>query len=117
MDYRKLLALILVLAGLLACTACSGGGATSTRDIESCFNNVTATHVRAAGSTISFAVMTHHGISMYSVVTSAFGGAPAALQDGDIITFCVDYLNVGGNVTTTVTEFSDLGQSAATATP
>jgi hypothetical protein len=116
-DYRKPLALILVLAGLLACTACSGGGATSTRDIESCFNNVTATHVRTSGSTISFAVMTPHGLSTYSVVTSAFGGAPATLKDGDIITFCVDHVNVGGNVTTTITEFSDLGQPAATATP
>jgi hypothetical protein len=116
--HRKSLALlVVVLGGSLTLTACLGNGATSIQDIQTCFSQLPASHVHPVGSTISFTVTTVHGSSTYSVPKSAFGGTPAALKDGDIITFCADRVKTGGHVTTTITQFSDQGQPAATGTP
>jgi hypothetical protein len=60
---------------------------------------------------------TVYGIVTYSVPQSAFGGAPAAMKNGDIVAFCAETVDSGGLRTTTITQFSDQGQPAATDTP
>jgi hypothetical protein len=110
--------LLLMLGGLLTLTACLGDGATSTRDIETCFSQLPTSHVHHVGSTtISFTVTTVQGTSTYSVRNSAFGGAPAAMRNGDVVTFCAELHDVGEHSTTTITQFSDQGQPTTTATP
>ena len=107
------LALLLVLGGSLTGTACLGNGSTRIQDIQACFSHVPAAQVHPVGSTISFTVTTIHGSSTYSLPKSAFGGIPATLKDGDLITFCADQVKTGGHVTTTIAQFSDQGQPAA----
>jgi hypothetical protein len=109
--------LLLVLGGLLTLTGCLGDGSTSIRDIETCFSQVPTSHVHLVANSISFSVATVHGTSTYSMPESAFGGAPAAMKNGDVITFCTELIDVGGQRTTTITQFSDQGQPDATATP
>lgn len=116
MRRRKSLMLFLVLGGSFTLTACLGNGATSTKDIQSCFSQLPASHVHPVGSTIGFTVTTVHGSSTYSVPKSAFGGTPATLKNGDVITFCAELVDVGGQRTTTITQFTDQGQPTATAT-
>ena len=113
MRYLKVLALFLVLGGSLTLTACMGNGATSTRQIQSCFSHLQVSDVHPVGSSISFTVTTLHGPATYSVPKSAFGGSPAAMKNGDIITFCAELVDLGGQSTTTITQFSDQGQPAA----
>jgi hypothetical protein len=117
MHHRKSLLLFLVLGVLLTLTACLGGGETRIQDIQSCFSNLPASDVHAVGSSISFTVTTAHDTSTYFMPKSAFGGTPATLKDGDIITFCAERVNSGGHVTITITQFSDQGQPVATGTP
>jgi uncharacterized Zn-binding protein involved in type VI secretion len=117
MRFLKVLALFLVLGGSLALTACLGNGDVSTQDIQTCFSQVPASHVHPVGSTISFTIATVHGSSTYSVPRSAFGGTPAAMKSGDIISFCAEHVETSGHVTTTISQFSDQGQPAATGTP
>ena len=117
MRCMKVIALFLVLGGLLTLTACLGNGATSTRQIQSCFSHLPVSHVHPVGSSISFTVTTVHRASTYSVPESAFGGSPAAMKNGDIITFCAELVDLGGQSTTTITQFSDQGGAAATGTP
>lgn len=109
-------ALFLVLGGSLTVTACLGNGVTRIQDIQTCFSHVPAAQVHPVGSTISFTVTTVHGSSAYSVPKSAFGGTPATLKDGDLITFCAEQVKTGGHVTTTITQFRDQGQPAAPGT-
>jgi hypothetical protein len=109
--------LLLMLGGLLPLTACLGAGSTSARDIQTCFRQLLASHVHPVGSNISFTVTSAHGTSAYSVPKSAFGGAPAALKNGDVVTFCAELVDVGGHSTTTITQFSDQGQPTTTGTP
>ena|SRR5215467_7763362 len=116
MRCLKVFVLILVLAGSLTLTACLGGGVTSTKQIQTCFSQLPASHVHSVGSSISFTVTTVHGVSTYSVPKSAFGGTPAAMKNGDVITFCAELVDIGGQRTTTITQFSDQGQPTATAT-
>jgi hypothetical protein len=114
----KVLALFLVLGGSLTLTACLGNGATSTRQIQTCFSQLPTSQVHPVGSAISFTVRTVHGVFTYSVPKSAFGGSPAAMKNGDIITFCAELVDTGGaQSTTTITQFSDQGQPVATGTP
>jgi hypothetical protein len=56
---------------------------------------------------------TIRGTHIYSLPRSAFGGAPAAMKNGDFIAFCAE--TVDG--TTTITQFSDQGQPTPTSTP
>ena len=117
MHHRKALALrslalFLVLGGSLTVTACLENGGTTIQDIQTCFSHVPAAQVHPVGSTISFTVTTVHGSSPYSVPKAAFGGTPATLKDGDLITFCAEQVKTGGRVTTTITQFSDQGQPA-----
>jgi hypothetical protein len=57
---------------------------------------------------------TIRGTYTYSVPRSAFGGAPATMKNGDLIAFCAET----ADGTTTITEFSDQGQSPTpTGTP
>ena len=78
----------------------------------------TSCFVRASvGSSIGFTVKTIHGSYTYSVPKSAFDGAPTALKDGDLVTFCAETGDSGGQSTTTITQFSDQDQPAATGTP
>jgi hypothetical protein len=110
--------LVLVLGGLLtSLTACLGGGSTGVRDIQSCFSQLPASHVHLIGSTISFSVTSAHRTSTYTLPETAFGGAPAALENGDLVTFCAQLVDIDGHSTTTITQFSDLGQPVATGTP
>jgi hypothetical protein len=53
----------------------------------------------------------------YSVPRSAFGSAPAAMKNGDIVAFCAETVDSGRQSITTITQFSDQGQPAAIETP
>ncbi len=113
----KALAVFLVLGGSLTLTACLGNGATSTRDIQACFSQLSTSQVHPVGNTISFTITTAHGASTYSVPKSAFGGAPATMKNGDLISFCAETVDVGGHSATTITQFSNQGRPAGTGTP
>jgi hypothetical protein len=39
------------------------------------------------------------------------------MKNGDIVRFCAELVDVGGQSTTTITQFTDQGQPTATATP
>jgi hypothetical protein len=60
---------------------------------------------------------TKFGTQTYSVPQSAFGGAPAAMRNGDLVSFCAETVESGGHSTTSITQFSDQGQPAVTDTP
>jgi hypothetical protein len=112
MRCLKVLALFLALGGSLTLVACGAGGVS-----VQCFGPRPVSSVHPVGSSISFSVTTVHGTYTYSVPQSAFGGAPAAMKNGDIISFCAETADSGGQSTTTITQFSDQGQPAVTGTP
>jgi hypothetical protein len=112
MHHLKTLVLLLALAGSLTLGAC-GGQSTSVR----CFGPRPVSSVHSVGSSVSFAMTTIQGTFTYSMPKAAFGGAPATMKNGDFISFCADTGDAGGHSTTTITEFSDQGQPAATGTP
>ena len=112
MRCLKVLALFLVLGGSLMLVAC-GGQATTVM----CFGPRPVSSVHSVGSSVSFTMTTIRGTYTYSVPKSAFGGSPAAMKSGDLISFCADTVDSGGQSTTTITQFSDQGQPAATGTP
>jgi hypothetical protein len=82
-----------------------------------CFGPRPVSSVHPVGSSISFAMTTKYGTNTYSVPQSAFGGAPAAMKSGDIVAFCTETVDSGGQSITTISQFSDQGQPAATDTP
>ena len=112
MRCLKVLALLLALGGSLTLAACGTHPTTAM-----CFGPRPVSSVHPVGSSISFAMTTKYGTNTYSVPQSAFGGAPAAMKNGDIVTFCADAVASGGHSTSTITQFSDQGQPAATGTP
>ena len=112
MRCLRVLALFLALGGSLMLVACGGQPTTAM-----CFGPLPVSSVHPVGSSISFAMTTKFGTNTYSVPKSAFGGAPAAMKNGDLISFCAGTVDSGGQSTTTITEFSDQGQPAATGTP
>jgi uncharacterized Zn-binding protein involved in type VI secretion len=73
--------------------------------------------VHPVESSINFSITTVHGAVTYSVPKTAFGGGPAAMKHGDIVALCAETVDSGGQSTTTITQFSDQGQPAATDTP
>src|SRR5579872_7430717 len=91
--------------GSLMLAACGGQPTTAM-----CFGPRPVVSVHPVGSNISFSVTTVHGTTTYSVPKSAFGGAPAAMKSGDVVWFCAETVDSGGQSTTTVTQFSDQGQ-------
>jgi hypothetical protein len=112
MRCLRVLALFLTLGGSLMHIACGGQPTTAM-----CFGPLPVSSVHPVGSSISFAMTTKFGTNTYSVPKSAFGGAPAAMKNGDLILFCADTVESGEQSTTTITEFSDQGQPAATGAP
>jgi hypothetical protein len=116
MRCLRVLALFLALGGALTLAAC-GGQPTSAQ----CFGPLPVSSVHPVGSSINFAMTivrdTHTYTYVYSVSKSAFGGAPAAMKNGDIVAFCAETVDSGGPSTTTISQFSDQGQPAATGTP
>jgi hypothetical protein len=112
MRCLKVLALFLALGGSLMLVACEGQ---ATRAM--CFGPRPVSSVHPLGSNISFAMTTVYGTDTYFVPKSAFGGAPAAIKNGDIVSFCAETVESGGRSSTTITQFSDQGQPAATDTP
>jgi hypothetical protein len=112
MRYLKVLAVFLALGGLLMLAAC-GGQATTVM----CFGPRPVSSVHSVGSSVRFTMTTIRGTYTYSVPKSAFGGSPAAMKSGDLISFCADMVDSGGQSTTTITQFSDQGQPAVTGTP
>lgn len=116
MRCLRMIVLLLALGGSLALVAC-GGQPTTTM----CFGPRPVSSVHPVGSSISFAMTivrdTHTYTYAYSVPKSAFGGAPAAMKNGDIVAFCAETVDSGGKSTTTISQFSDQGQPAATGTP
>jgi hypothetical protein len=104
--------LALALGGSLALVACAGQPTT-----VMCFGPRPVSSVHPVGSSINVSMTTVHGAVTYSVPKTAFGGAPAAMKNGDIVAFCAETVDSGGQSTTTITQFSDQGQPAATDTP
>ncbi len=67
---------------------------------------------------VIFTMTTIQGTFTYSVPKAAFGGAPAAMKDGDLVLVCAESGGAGGQKnTTTITEFGDQGQPTPTGTP
>ena len=119
MRCRRMLAVLLLALGWsLTLVACGGQPTQATTAM--CFGPRPVSSVHPVGSDISFAVTivrnTHMYTYTYSVPKSAFGSAPAAMQNGDIVVFCAETVNSGGQGATTISQFSDQGQPAATAT-
>ncbi len=112
MRCLNVLAVLLVLGGSQTFVACGGQPTTAM-----CFGPLPVSSVHPVGSSISFSMTTKYGTKTYSVPKSAFGGAPAVMKDGDIVAFCADVVDSGGQSTTTIAQFSDQGQPAATDTP
>jgi hypothetical protein len=104
--------LALALGGSLTLVACGGQPTT-----VMCFGPRPVSSVHPVGSSINVFMTTVHGTVTYSVPKTAFGGAPAAMKNGDIVAFCAETVDSGGQSTTTITQFSDQGQPAATDTP
>jgi hypothetical protein len=102
MRYLNVLVLIMALGGSLLLVACSGE-ATSAM----CFGPLPVSSVHPAGSSVRFTITTIRGTYTYSVPRSAFGGAPATMKNGDLVALCAET----ADGTTTITEFSDQGQS------
>ena len=112
MRCLKVPAVLLALGGSLTLVACGGQPTTAM-----CFGPLPVSSVHPVGSSISFSMTTKYGINTYSVPKTAFGGAPAAMKNGDIVAFCAETVDSGGQSTRTITQFSDQGQPAATVTP
>jgi hypothetical protein len=106
------LAVLLAIGGPLTLAACGPQPVT-----VMCFGPRPVSSVHPIGSSMSFAMTTRYGTHAYSVPISAFGGAPAAMKDGDVVAFCAETGDSGGQSPTTITQFSDQGQPAATDTP
>jgi len=109
---RMLVVLLLALGGSLTLVACGGQATTAM-----CFGPRPVSSVHPVGSSINFSMITVHGTVTYSMPKTAFGGAPAAMKNGDIVAFCAETVDSCGQSTTTITQFSDQGQPAATDTP
>ena len=112
MRCLKILVVLLSLGGSLTLAACGPQPVT-----VMCFGPRPVSSVHPVGSSISFAMTTKYGTNTYSVPKSAFSGAPAAIKDGDIVAFCTETVDSGGQSTTTISQFSDQGQPVATDTP
>ncbi|HEX5155840.1 MAG TPA: hypothetical protein VFW17_01365 [Ktedonobacterales bacterium] len=116
MRSLRTLMLLLALGGSLTLVACGGQSTTAI-----CFGPRPVSSVHPDESTVSFAMTivrdTHTYTYVYSVPKSAFGGAPAAMKNGDIVAFCAETVDSGGQSATTITQFSDQGQPATTGTP
>lgn len=112
MRRLRVLVVLVALGASIALVAC-GGQPTTVR----CVGPRPVSSVHAVGSSISFTITTKFGIQTYSVPPSAFGGPPAAMRNGDLVAFCAETVETGGHSTTTITQFSDQGQPAATETP
>jgi hypothetical protein len=112
MRCLRVLVMLLALGGSLTFVAC---GAHPTAAM--CFGPRPVSSVHPVGRSISFTVTTVHGSYTYSVPQSAFGGAPSAMKNGDIVAFCAETGGSGGQSTTTITQFSDQGQPALIGTP
>ncbi len=112
MRCLNVLAVLLALGGLLTLVACGGQPTT-----VMCFGPLPVSSVHPAGKSMSFAMTTRYGTHTYTVPASAFGGTPAAMKDGDIVTFCAETVDSTGQSTSTITQFSDQGQPVATGTP
>jgi uncharacterized Zn-binding protein involved in type VI secretion len=106
------LAVLLTLGGSLTLVACGAQPTTAM-----CFGPRPVSSVHPVGSDIRFSMTTIHGTVTYSVPQSAFDGAPAAMKSGDIVAFCAETVDSGGQSTTTISQFSDQGQPAATDSP
>lgn len=106
------LVVLLALAGSLALVAC---GTQPTTVI--CFGPRPVSSVHPVGSSISFAMTTIRGTVTYSVPRTAFGSAPATMKNGDLVVFCAETRDSGGQSTTTISQFSDQGQPTAAGTP
>lgn len=112
MRCLRILAVLLALGASLTLVAC---GAQPTTVM--CFGPLPVSSVQPVGSSVSFSMATVHGTITYSVAKSAFGGAPAAMKNGDTVVFCAATVDSAGQSTTTITQFSDQSQPAATGTP
>ncbi len=112
MRCLRVLVMPLALGASLALVACGAQPTTAM-----CFGPRPVASVHAERNDITFSMTTKFGIQTYSVPRSAFGGAPTAMKNGDLVSFCTETVEVGGRSTTTITQFSDQGQPATTDTP
>jgi len=113
---RMLVVLLLALGGSLTLVACGGQSTT-----VMCLGPRPVSSVHPVGRHMSFSMTlvrdTHTYTYAYSVPKSAFGGAPAAMKNGDIVAFCAETVDSGERSITTISQFSDQGQPAAPGTP
>ena len=112
MRCLTVLVVLLALGESLTLVACGGQPTT-----VMCFGPRPVSAVHPVGSSINVSMTTVHGTVTYSVLKTAFGGAPVAMKNSDIVAFCAETVDSGGQSTTTITQFSDQGQPAATDTP
>jgi uncharacterized Zn-binding protein involved in type VI secretion len=112
MRCLTVLVALLALGGSLTLVACGAHPTTAM-----CFGPRPVSAVHPVGTSISFSMTTVHGTVTYSLPKTAFGGAPAAMKNDDIVAFCAETVDSGRRSTTTITQFSDQGQPTATDTP
>jgi len=113
---RMLVVLLLALGGSLTLVACGAQPTTAM-----CFGPRPVSSVHPVGSSMRLSMTlvrdAHTYTYDFSMPKSAFGSAPAAMKNGDIVAFCAETVDSGGPSTTTISQFSDQGQPAATGTP
>jgi hypothetical protein len=110
----KSLVLFLALAGSLTLAAC---GAQNGPHHTTCIGPRPVSDVHAVGNNVNFTLTSPVFSEAFAVSKSAFGGAPAAMKDGDLVRICTATSGAGGHSTTTITQFSDQGQPPVTSTP
>jgi hypothetical protein len=112
MRFLTVLVVLVAVGESLTLPSCGGQSTTAI-----CFGPRPVSAVHPAGNSVRFSMTTRRGTVTYSVAKTAFGGAPAKMKIGDVVAFCAETVDTGGRSTTTITQFSDQGQSAATETP
>jgi|GEM_PF-4733525 len=112
MRCLTVLVVLLALGGSLTLVTCEGQSTTAM-----CFGPRPVSAVHPVESSINVSMTTVHAAVTCAAAKTAFGGAPAAVKNDGMVALCAETVDSGGQSTTTITQFSDQGQPAATDTP